>query len=746
MVTRKIAIRAETANEEERSVEAVLATETQTGSYDVALRRAVDEVWLMDGAQVPEQIPLLDSHPEVHKEPRASDSRGSIRNLRIENGQLVGRLFFAGDAASENLWGKYRDGHLDSMSLGVERIKTERIPPGQSRTVAGRSFRANKRPLYITQQWRPLEGSTVIWGFDPGAKVRQDFSQEPTMNKRLRAFLESIGLRSDVTDEEAQQFVTLQSGRNAQIANLLESEGESETSKFAVRAALEKLGVDPEDPSKSLPSDGQGTATRAEAGDGAGGETLTLLEGIAVDPDAIRAEERERIAMIQRVGGQDLTQDTRDQAVREGWDEARVSGATLEAVRSNRSESVGPAIHSRDRDTQRSVRTLACGMLIGQGLDPTQHSLFRGELPSVRDRLTEQDADLGHDFRSISAFDLVREAIRLSGNTRSFRNMDEDFWHATRSASTSGGTLSYIFGTNVYARMIAGWDTVGDTTVGWCDEEDVANFLAQEDITIEASARLERLPRGDTAKHATVSDKHETYSIARYAKQFVMDEQDIIDDRLGALMGMPQDLGEAARRLRPDFVYSLILENPNLVADSTAVFASGHSNVGTPALGADGLKAGITAMGVQRNSNNDVLNITPTHLLTGFTLRYTARDLTKYDTLMKIFADSSDPYYNPKNQLAEEGLTPVSDDRLGATGVVDPRTGTVRTGSNAYWYLVKAGRRSIRVAYRRGTGRRPALRRFTLDRGQWGLGWDINLDIGAAFMDYLGWYRSTGAG
>jgi hypothetical protein len=37
------------------------------------------------------------------------------------------------------------------------------------------------------------------------------------------------------------------------------------------------------------------------------------------------------------------------------------------------------------------------------------------------------------------------------------------------------------------------------------------------------------------------------------------------------------------------------------------------------------------------------------------------------------------------------------------------------------------------------------MRSFVLDKGQWGLGWDINLDIGAAFMDYRGWYKSTGA-
>jgi len=51
----------------------------------------------------------------------------------------------------------------------------------------------------------------------------------------------------------------------------------------------------------------------------------------------------------------------------------------------------------------------------------------------------------------------------------------------------------------------------------------------------------------------------------------------------------------------------------------------------------------------------------------------------------------------------------------------------------------------LRVAYRRGTNRQPQLRSFMLDRGQWGMGWDINMDIGVAFTEWRTWYKSTGA-
>ena len=51
--------------------------------------------------------------------------------------------------------------------------------------------------------------------------------------------------------------------------------------------------------------------------------------------------------------------------------------------------------------------------------------------------------------------------------------------------------------------------------------------------------------------------------------------------------------------------------------------------------------------------------------------------------------------------------------------------------------------KTIEVAYRRGTGRAPQVRSFTLDKGKWGMGWDINMDIGAKAMDWHGMRKTT---
>ncbi len=219
------------------------------------------------------------------------------------------------------------------------------------------------------------------------------------------------------------------------------------------------------------------------------------------------------------------------------------------------------------------------------------------------------------------------------------------------------------------------------------------------------------------------------------------------------MMAMPREMGIAARRLRPNLIYNAILENPTLVADSGAVFnatavttTGGHANLTTAVLASAGLQAAISDMGKQREAENQVLNIAPRFLLVPAALEWIADELTKEETLIKLFADSSDPKYSPSNAIARRGITPVMDDRLGAGGVVDPDTGTIRTGSDTAWYLTAGGPRGIRAAYLRGTNRSPQLRSFNLDRGQWGVGWDIKHDLGVAFLDFRPWHKSTGAG
>lgn len=720
LTTRTLSLRADSVNADARTVEGLISTEAPVIVYDWMRGEAIEEILLNDGAQLPEQLPLLDNHN------RWSNLAvlGSASDLRREtSGQVPGiaarMQFVADDTDVDKIWNRVRQKHIRDLSVGYSVDEKVEIAPGQTAQVAGRNYTAGKRTLRIATKWTPKEVSITPIGADKGAKLRG----EP-MNPELRAYLESIGLRKDATDAEAQSFYRGLQGEQRTRADGLANGQRGEPANPPTPPAPEPTRTAPPVTPPTPPA----------------GET---------DVERGARLENERVRAIQELAGNDVSPEMVRQAIADRWDVARASREFLTHVRQARNPSTppaGPSVHSRSHEVDCNLRSLTAAMAMQAGIDdPTTVRLHNGRgLVGRNERLTEQDADLGHGLRTISAYDLARECARLDTG-RWIRDPDE----ALRTA-LSGASLSYVFSTNVYASLMAGWDRVGDTTTGWCDEEDVPNFMTQEDITLTGNAVPDPLPRGKTASHATASDSHEQYKIARFAKQIVFDEQDFIDDRLGALMRMQAELGEGCRMLRPNLVYALILENPALgdtgqVFNATAVATTGgHANLGTAALADASLKAAITAMGKQR-IGDDVLNISPRYLIVPADLSWTADGLTTTASLAKLFADSNDPIYTTENLIARRRLLPVVDDRIGAVGVRDPRTKQMRTGSATNWFLTAGGSRGLRVAYRRGTNRQPQMRQFALDRGQWGMGWDVNYDIGAAFMDFRYWYKSTGA-
>lgn len=729
LTTRSFHVGAESADEETRSVEAVIATDQPIKVYDYRSGEVIDEVLRMDGAQFDGQVPMLANHSRWSLD----DVFGSAREITVNAHEMRARLFFAEGAEDvERAWLKVRDGHIRDVSIAYRAEKYTDIRPGQSLVVGGVTYRARGRTLRITTRWIPREVSLVPIGADSHSKIRADLPIKDEPMDKLRKYLVTLGLRADADDAAAKELLDGLEGDQAKRA----AEIQAEIDKGRKDNPLPNIPVDVPMPPVATPRSDIDAAVQ---------KALTARD-VA---DTARAHELTELA------SDDVPADLLRKAIVERWDTAQAGREFLAAVR-ERGPVDGPigapAQHSRSNDADCNVRSLASGMLANYGMDPTEHVLHRGDRdPHRRDQLTEQDADRGDTFRGMSVMDVCRECVRMDGGRLTHDRQE------TIRAAVSGTSLSSVFTTNIYAKLMAGWETVGDTTQGWVDEEDVENFLEQEDITLDADAKLERLASGDTAKHATASDSSETYRIARYAKKFVADEQTLINDRFGAIMRMPVEMGENARSLRPDLIYALMLENPTMT-DTGAVFNStavttdgGHANLTTAAIGAEGLREAISSMAIQRlgrttDEPGDALNIRANYLIAPPQLKWTVLALLKSGELQKVFADSPDSEFANINLLALEGIKPVFDSRLDDIGVRDPKSKTVRTGSITNWFLAEGGSRGLRVAYRTGTSRLPSLRSFVLSQGQWGIGWDINMDIGAAFNEYRTWHKSSGGG
>lgn len=715
---RSLVLRPNTLNEEARTVDAVLATEAPVLTAYLSKQGAVLESIRMDGAELPEQMPLVDTHNRT----TVRNQFGSVRNLRIENGELIGTLHFSSTADRE--WTMAREGHLTDVSLGYRVLDGVTIPAGKTMAIRGRSYTAPpSQPLIVVTAWQGRELSLTSVGADSRTKLRSEPStsstEGTTMNERLRAYLVSIGLRSDATDEQVQAFY------------------DSLSDEARTRA----------DAAASQPAPNANGRQRSEPVTPAAPPATPPIDENRIRSEAAAAE-RTRQATIRDMAVEGVPADMVRQAIDEGWEPARASQAFLTALRDSRSQapSAGPGIHTRSHEGDCTRDVLGAALMLREGvaLDIDYRGRSAATLAMRMPEWMRADVDAPERqrvmdtawrFRDASLVDICREAVRMDGGRPS---MDRE--EMIRSA-VSGSSLSAIFTTNVSAQLLGGYTEAPDSTMGWVAESDVPNFLDDERASMGKFGSLTKHTKGGSAEHMATSDSKETSRIARYSGQFVVDEMDIINDRFGAIEQLsPREIGFSAAALRPDLVYAILLANAALDADSTALFHADHNNVTTTALAAAALQTAIAAMAKQR-INNRPLNVRPRYLIVPQDLGFTARTILQSAERME---DSGEGSFNPLRDL---GITPVIDDRVGVAGVTDPTTGTAYAGSATKWFLAarpgEAGAKTLVVKYRRGTGRAPQLRSFMLSQGQWGVGWDINHDIGADADDFRGLFRGN---
>lgn len=428
-------------------------------------------------------------------------------------------------------------------------------------------------------------------------------------------------------------------------------------------------------------------------------------------------------------------------AIQENWTEQQTELYILRASRP-----AAPAIHSRshDRDVTRQALQGAMILRANGRLDHPSYQQpqalamnLPGWLRAPIDATTRQRTmEAAWRYRDLSLVDLCREAVRLDGRDVPAGRKD------TIHAAFSGGTLADIFTTNINAVMLATYMEGGDTSVAWTSTVDVADFKTNERPRLGKGGSLKKLPRGGTAEHTTRDATAESYKIARYARQFVVDEQDVIDDSMSALADIPVEMGRASARLRPDLVYAIVLANANLAATARALFNATDGNLLTTAtLASATLKTAIkTIMLFRDNSVN--LNLKPTHLIVPPSLLHLSRELINSATILIAGTAGTVTERGSLNSISADNLTAVGESRL-ENGVTHPNTEIAYAGSGTTWFLASALAHTIEVAYLRGTGRAPQLRSKILDSGQYGIQWDCDLDIGGAPLDWRGLVKNT---
>lgn len=755
-----MSLRTSSVDEQARTVEAVFATESRVTVFDFDTLDFVDEILIADGGEFKEQVPMLANHRRFALE----DVLGSGRSIRKTGNQWEGVLHFAkDDDDADRAFNKVKQKHITDVSIGYRVLQATRIPPKQSATVDGRKFTAGERTLKIATKWRGHEISITPIGADEAAKIRSENQParpaQPngvtTMNPHLRKYLESIGLAATASAEDAQRAFDALTGEKRQQAELYRD-------GIMLYPELDNAGNQSRATPPVVPNDQQRSATDTPP-----------VEPPAVDLDAVRREgaqaERERAEAIRDIG--ELAEVGED-AIRTAIADpektvAQVQREFLQAARERRQEPASnnqtPAVHSRDHGRDCTGDALGAGLIIRAGLPYTRIPV-QGETEEERRTNQERLAHRGDPFRNMSMIDICRESLRLMGARHVPRNDSdmikmamrlsqaiEDSSHnavalALNQRSGSTSSLSNIFTNVVTAQVLQSYEATMDTTQGWVREADVPNFKTNERYLMSKGNDLDVLPRGSEADHDTWDDSAETYKIARFAKQFGVDEQDIIDDMFNALLDKPQDMAEAAAQLRPNLVYFILMNNAALQADNVALFhLASHGNLRTGAgLSPTTLQRAIQDMWVQ-TQNGRTLNLRPGFLIVPAALKHTGSQLINSTEMRSTEAlTSGGDQFGTSNPIREDNLSLRVDGRLD-NGVTDPVTKETASGDTNNWYLAGRNmRNTIEVGYLRGSNRRPRVRSYVYDKGRWGIGWDINHDIGAKALDFRGLHRNEG--
>lgn len=336
----------------------------------------------------------------------------------------------------------------------------------------------------------------------------------------------------------------------------------------------------------------------------------------------------------------------------------------------------------------------------------------RMDLPT--DKIGIRDSEVTRVLEQKSLAEFCRACNEIDG-------VEDDPWFIRN--ALSGVTASNAFTTSVNAKMVEGWEAIEDTT-DWCTTEQLTNYKENSRVRVEhdESHNLSPTPRGSTAKHVSVETAStESYNGYRFARQMVIDEQDIEDDNVTMLRDMPMRLGMAARRLRPDLVYYELLSNPEL-ADGDNLISATRGNNGTDALDSAALGTACAWLRTQ-TENNVEMGIVPGWLVVAPALEETARKLLK-DREIENDGGALKLRVEPRLQ----------------NGVTDPLTETTVSGTTTQWYVIGRNHPTIEVGQ---LSDRPGFRRYQLEQGRWGLGFDLSWTIGVKAIAASAIYRGN---
>lgn len=655
---RTFSVRAESVNADARSVETVITSEEPVPMMDWDRWEMVPEVLRADGAILPSQAPLLDSHQRWSMD----NQYGSVRGMAVERDKITGTLYFASDEASQRAFGKVKEGHATDVSAGYHVLEKTFVPRGQKAVIKGREYTG---PVNVATKWRLREVSLTPIGADEQAKLRgldlMEFPNEKgfTMNEQLRALLESRGMPKDLSDDDAQ--------------------------KWAVDN-VDKLGERKEPPANP-PGDSKPQVLTEEFVRKLTEESARKALEAA---EKQRAEFRSRADVLLSIAGLQRTAELNAKldACRSFED---IEKAVIEAKKdaSERGLSTAPVFAGpaeRDKFTSgiRTVLIERCidgvAMMPQMPWEEDDARLVRREKAIEEVFPKSKRSEHAKEFRKGTLFDLARTyAERTCGLRALDYSRDEiavlAMFGAARGSEILGlelrdaayhttGNFANLTLDAMNKSMMLGYTEAPSTweavmRVG----ADANDFKDLHRLRVGAIPNIPVWGDNSDPHPISIADARETYAVESRSAEISFSYRLLVNDDMDALSRIPGQFGQAMRRTVNKVAWSVITANPNM-SDGVALFAAATGNrkrtnltTGAGAPSTSTLQTLSNLMMQMRgentpegNESDDILSIMP---------RYLVGPGALYTTIMQLVKSQWDPADSNQKFNTAARLLPV---------------------------------------------------------------------------------------
>jgi ATP-dependent Clp endopeptidase proteolytic subunit ClpP len=336
-------------------------------------------------------------------------------------------------------------------------------------------------------------------------------------------------------------------------------------------------------------------------------------------------------------------------------------------------------------------------------------------------------ADRNNPYRGHKLLDIAKDSLVASGtNTNGMDQMK-----IVASAFTQGTSdFPIILEEAMHKTLQTAYASASDTWSRFCATGSVSDFRAHNRYRLGSLGNLDGLNEHGEYKYKAIPDGEKASIQAETVGNIIsLTRKAIVNDDLGAFIGLSNMLGRAAARTIEAAVYALLAENSGqgpTMDDGKPLFHADHKNIGTAAaLSVESLEALRVLMASQKDiSGNDFLDIRPSNLLVPMGLGGTAR---------VINGAEYDPDTSGKLQRPNKVRGLFSD-------VIDtPRL----TGTGYYTFASATEAPVIEVAFLDGN-QEPYLEMqqgFDVD----GTKYKVRHDFGVAALDYRGAAYNAGA-